>query len=184
VRFSFFILLTLLTVSAAFSEPFLKVDVLEGGKARITYEVRDLKDIENLTKTIQDPMVQALIGERVASLFCWDIEDFFIVPEKQRVLINVECAAFAKRSGNTYRVEPKNFTGMKPITITINLPEGAELLQAEPEPSEISGNSLTWRSITSMPLVEYREKGGYAPYLAAAVVAALLALLAFRRLRR
>ncbi len=152
-------LLLILLPSGVLSEPTLIVDIQEKGKARITYEIKDVENIANLTQTIRDPMVQAIVGERMASLFCWAIDDFFIVPQEDRITINVDCAEFAKKVGGTWETEAKNLTNIKPVTIIINLPRESNLISAEPEPDEVRDNSLVWREVKYIPKVVYKEEG-------------------------
>jgi hypothetical protein len=178
------LLLLILLPSNVLSEPTLLVDIQEEGKAKITYEMKDVDNIENLTRKMQDPMVQAIVGERIASLFCWAIEDFLIVPGEDRVTILVDCGEFAKKVGKVWETEAKNLTNIKPVTITINLPEGSELISVEPEPSEVRDNSLVWKEVTYMPRVVYKEEGYPLSYGVAVVIAIVGMLLILWKRRR
>lgn len=153
-----FFLLFILLPGVVSSEPTLTVDIQEEGKAKITYEVSP-ENIANLTRMLRDPMVQAVVGERMASLFCWAVEDFLIIPQEDRITILVDCGEFARRKGGVWETEPRNLTRIKPLTITINLPQGATLLSAEPEAHEVRDGSLVWRQVTYLPEVVYREEG-------------------------
>ncbi|WP_456475129.1 hypothetical protein [Candidatus Pyrohabitans sp.] len=170
-------LLLIVLPSYVFAEPTLVVDLQEEGKAEITYEIKDVEDIENLTRILQNPMLQAIVGERMASLFCWAIEDFLIVPQKDRVTILVDCGEFAKKQGETRETEARNLTNIKPITITVNLPAESKLIAAEPEPSEVREGSLVWRNVTFLPKVIYKEEGFSLRYAAAVAIAGIGVLL-------
>lgn len=177
-------LLLLVLPSHVFAEPTLVVDLREGGKAEITYEIEDVGDIENLTRTLQNPMLQAIVGERMASLFCWAIEDFLIVPQKDRITILVDCGEFAKKQGKTLEIEAKNLTNIKPITITINLPAESKLIAVDPEPGEVREGSLVWRNVTYLPEVIYKEKGFSLRYATAVTIAAGIGVLLILMKRR
>ena len=159
-----FFLLFILLPGVVSSEPTLIVDIQEEGRAKITYETEP-QNISNLTRMMRSPMVQAVVGERMAALFCWAAEDFLIIPREDRITILVDCGEFARKRGWVWETEPKNLTKIKPLTITINLPDGAQLLSAEPEAHEVRDGSLVWRRVTYLPRVVYREEGFPMGYL-------------------
>ncbi|NOZ58749.1 MAG: hypothetical protein GXO66_04130 [Euryarchaeota archaeon] len=179
------LLLFLLISPGAFSQPAVSVDLLDGGKARITYLVEG-EAAANLSRQLRNPMVQAAVGERMASLFCWEVEDFFIVPGEEELRIVVDCRGFARRSGGTWRTEGRNLSGVVPLTIKISLPPGAELVASHPPPHRVVDGSLVWREVTYLPAVEYRQGAGLTQPQLLLIIAAFLAaiLLAWARSRR
>ncbi|WP_457556097.1 hypothetical protein [Candidatus Pyrohabitans sp.] len=141
------------------------------------YEV-EVEDVEMLVEAMRDPIVQAKIGERMASLFCWGMEDLLIVPREDSVAVLLECSEFANRAGGVWKTEAKNLTQIRPITVVVSLPGSAKLLSVRPAPSGMRNGSPVWEHATFLPEVVYTEEEP-AMRCAAAAVLVLSVLLVF-----